>query len=106
MFGARPVNAAWPLRVTEEAASGEKVGEMGEIVKYEHKGKIYNFCCEACIKDFKKDPEKYSKIAEEEAKAQGEKDLSDLQKLGHAHKASHEDHPGHDHSEYKYDRGY
>jgi len=46
--------------------SGNKVGEMGEIVKYEYKGKIYNLCCPACIKDFKKDPEKYSKIAEEE----------------------------------------
>jgi YHS domain-containing protein len=46
--------------------SGEKVGQMGEIVKYEYNGKIYNLCCEMCLKDFKKDPEKYSKIAEEE----------------------------------------
>lgn len=46
--------------------SGEKVGEMGEIIKYEYNGKIYNLCCKACAKDFKKDPEKYSKIAEEE----------------------------------------
>ena len=46
--------------------SGNKVGEMGEIVKYEYNGKIYNLCCPACTKDFKKNPEKYSKIAEEE----------------------------------------
>ena len=46
--------------------SGDKVGEMGDIVKYEYNGKIYNLCCKACIKDFKKDPEKYSKIAEDE----------------------------------------
>lgn len=46
--------------------SGEKVGQMGEIIKYEHIGKIYNLCCPACLKDFKKNPEKYSKIADEE----------------------------------------
>ena len=46
--------------------SGEKVGEMGKAVKYEFNGKIYNLCCGMCVKDFKKDPEKYSKIAEDE----------------------------------------
>jgi YHS domain-containing protein len=46
--------------------SGEEVGKMGDVVKFEHNGKIYNFCCAMCIKDFKKDPEKYSKIAEDE----------------------------------------
>ena len=52
--------------------SGEKIpppdekGEMGEAVKYEYNGKIYNLCCPMCIKDFKKNPEKYSKIAEDE----------------------------------------
>jgi len=39
--------------------SKEKVGEMGDIVEYEHEGKIYNFCCKMCLKGFKKDPEKY-----------------------------------------------
>ncbi len=86
--------------------SGEKVGEMGEIVKYEHRGKIYNFCCEACIKDFKKDPEKYSKIAEDEVKAHGAVEMSDLEKMGHDHKSSHEGHPRHDHTEHQHDRGY
>lgn len=47
--------------------SGEVAGEMGDIVKYEYNGKMYNLCCKACAKDFKKDPEKYSKIAEGEA---------------------------------------
>ena len=49
--------------------TGNKIGAMGEPVKYEYKGKIYNLCCGMCIKDFKNDPEKYSKIAEEQAKA-------------------------------------
>ena len=49
--------------------SGEKVGEMGEVVKVEHNGKVYNLCCKMCIKDFKKDPEKYIKKIEEQEKA-------------------------------------
>ena len=72
--------------------SGDKVGgDMGEPVKYEYNGKIYNLCCKACAKDFKKDPEKYSKIAENEAKASEEK-MSDEENLGH------DDRSGHDHS--------
>ncbi len=53
--------------------SGEKVpvvgesSEMGGPVKYEYNGKIYNLCCPMCIKDFKNNPEKYSKKADEEA---------------------------------------
>ena len=43
--------------------SGEKVGgDMGDPVKVEYKGKVYNLCCTMCAKDFKKDPEKYIKI--------------------------------------------
>ena len=36
----------------------------------EYNGKIYHLCCPMCIKDFKKHPEKYSKIAEDEVKAE------------------------------------
>lgn len=28
-------------------------------VTFEYKGKVYAFCCEGCIDEFKKDPEKY-----------------------------------------------
>ncbi len=45
---------------------------MGEPVKYEHNGKIYILCCQMCVKDFKKNPEKYSAIAEEEVKGNKE----------------------------------
>ena len=47
----------------------EKVGEMGKTETIEYKGKVYNLCCAMCRKDFNKDPEKYSKIADEEVKA-------------------------------------
>lgn len=49
--------------------SKEKVGKMGDVAKYEYNGKIYNLCCPMCKKDFAKDPEKYSKIAEDEVLA-------------------------------------
>lgn len=39
--------------------SGEGVFTMGDAVQFEYKGKIYNFCCAACVEIFKKDPEKY-----------------------------------------------
>lgn len=43
-------------------------GTMGEAVKYVYNGKIYNLCCQMCVKDFKKNPEKYSAVAEKEVK--------------------------------------
>ena len=58
-------NKICPVSGENIPAPGEK-GEMGEAVKYEYNGKIYNLCCPMCIKDFKKNPEKYSKIAEDE----------------------------------------
>ena len=49
--------------------SGEKVGQGGmEAVTYEYEGKIYNFCCSACIEEFRNNPEKYVQIVEEEKK--------------------------------------
>jgi len=44
---------------------GEKIDEKLKAT-YEYKGKIYNFCCAMCIDAFKKDPEKYIKIIEEQ----------------------------------------
>ena len=59
-------NKICPVSGDEIPAPGEK-GTMGdEPVQYEYNGKIYNLCCTMCVKDFKKNPEKYSKIAEEE----------------------------------------
>ena len=60
-------NTAAPVEVGNKICpvSGDEVGEMGEIVKKEYKGKVYNFCCKMCLKDFDKDPEKYVKKVEE-----------------------------------------
>ena len=59
-------NKICPVSGDKIPVPGEK-GTMGdEPVKYEYNGKIYNLCCQMCVKDFKKNPEKYSKIAEDE----------------------------------------
>ncbi len=47
--------------------SGEKVGEMGDAVSIEHNGKMYHLCCTMCKKDFKANPDKFAKIAEDNA---------------------------------------
>ncbi len=61
-------NKICPVSGDKVPAPGEK-GEMGsEAVKFVYNGKIYNLCCPMCVKDFKKNPEKYSKIAEDEVK--------------------------------------
>ena len=38
-----------------------KIGRIGKNseVTYEYKGKVYSFCCQGCIIEFSKDPEKY-----------------------------------------------
>ncbi|MDD4955882.1 MAG: YHS domain-containing protein [Candidatus Omnitrophica bacterium] len=51
--------------------TGEKIDEKAKVT-YEYKGKIYNFCCSACIPEFKKDPEKYIKKVEEELKGKSQ----------------------------------
>ena len=70
---AAPVAAevAAPVEVGNKICpvSKEKVGQMGEAIKYEYNGKIYNLCCPMCKKDFAKDPAKFSKIAEDEVAA-------------------------------------
>ena len=43
--------------------------DMKNPVTVEYNGKIYNLCCSMCPKTFKSNPEKYSKIAEEQAKS-------------------------------------
>jgi YHS domain-containing protein len=38
--------------------SGEKIDEKTKVT-YEYKGKVYNFCCQDCVEEFKKNPEEY-----------------------------------------------
>jgi len=66
-------NAAKQSTTKEAENVGNKICpvmgvEIDEETKatYEYEGKIYNFCCPACIDEFKKDPEKYIKKIEKE----------------------------------------
>lgn len=68
--------SAYPL--TTCVVSGDKLedgGEMGDIVNYVHKtvgkpDRLVRVCCKGCIKDFRKNPEKFlKKIDEAAAKA-------------------------------------
>ncbi|HLD87703.1 MAG TPA: TRASH domain-containing protein [Candidatus Omnitrophota bacterium] len=65
------VPVAAPVEVGNKICpvSGEKIvksTDMGEPVQIDHNGKIYGLCCPMCIKDFKKDPDKYAAIADQE----------------------------------------
>jgi len=48
------------------AKGGGRIWDKGKSSKFEYNGKIYNLCCAACEKDFKKDPAKYIKKVEKE----------------------------------------
>ena len=39
--------------------SGEKLGTMGEPVKYDYNGREIQFCCGGCVSAFEKDPAAY-----------------------------------------------
>ncbi len=49
---------------------GNKV-DMNNPITVTYKGKIYNLCCPMCPAVFNGNPEKYSKIAEDQAKGIG-----------------------------------
>ena len=47
----------YPLDVC--VISGEKLGSMGEPHVITYKGTEMRFCCDSCVPEFNKDPEKY-----------------------------------------------
>jgi YHS domain-containing protein len=59
------VPANYPLQTCP--VSGEKLGEMGKVVKASHDGTDVYLCCKSCLKDFNKDPAKYTKMVKEAA---------------------------------------
>lgn len=74
--GHNPAAAAksdsYPL--TTCVVSGDKLGEMGDPVKYTYRqpgqpDRVVEFCCKDCIADFEKDPAKY--LAQLDAAAAG-----------------------------------
>jgi YHS domain-containing protein len=54
--------------------SGDKIDDKARAT-YEYQGKVYNFCCPACIDEFKKDPDKYIKKVNEELEPQAKEEI-------------------------------
>ena len=63
---AKPGVKAYPLETC--IVSGEKLGEMGKPVVFEYKGQEIKLCCKSCRKKFDKDPAKFLKQMEDDAK--------------------------------------
>lgn len=77
------VTEAGKAAVSEEAVnvgnkicpvSGEKIEEKTKAT-YEYEGKVYNFCCAACIEEFKNNPQKYIKKVEQELQGKPQDEL-------------------------------
>ena len=64
---------AKPYPLEKCIVSGDKLGEMGKPVTLTYKGQEMKFCCKDCVKDFKKDPEKWIKKLAEAKKKEAEK---------------------------------
>lgn len=45
--------------------SGDTLGEHGKIVKVSHDGTDVYLCCKDCVKDFEKNPAKYTKMVKD-----------------------------------------
>jgi hypothetical protein len=83
--------AAYPMNKC--VVSGDKLedGDMGPPINYVYKqdgnpDRLVRLCCKGCVKDFKKNPEKYLKMIDEAAaaKAKGQKPV-EAAPSGHGH---------------------
>lgn len=59
----------YPLKTC--VVSDEKLGEMGDPYVFTHEGREVKLCCKSCLKDFKKDPAKFTKKMENAEKKGG-----------------------------------
>ena len=61
---ASAIPKTYPLKTC--LVSGDKLGEHGKSVKVTAPdGTVVYLCCKDCLKDFKKNPEKYAKMVKE-----------------------------------------
>jgi len=58
--------ASYPL--DKCVVSDEKPGEHGKPYVFTHEGQEIKLCCKDCLKDFKKEPAKYTKKIEDAQK--------------------------------------
>lgn len=60
------VPATYPLKKC--VVSGEALGEMGKPVKATHEGTDVWLCCKNCLKDFNKEPAKFTEMVKKAEK--------------------------------------
>jgi hypothetical protein len=58
-----------PYPIKRCVVSGEKLDSMGKPYVFTHEGQEVKLCCKNCLKDFEKDPAKYTKKIEDASKA-------------------------------------
>lgn len=56
----------YPLQTC--VVSGEKLGDHGKPYVFTHEKKEVQLCCKGCLKDFNKEPAKYTKKIDEAGK--------------------------------------
>jgi hypothetical protein len=66
-FSADKTPKPYPLKTC--VVSDEKLGEHGKPYVFTHEGQEVKLCCKDCLKDFKKDPAKYTKKIADAEKA-------------------------------------
>ena len=57
-----------PYPLDKCVVTDEKLGEHGKPYVFTHEGQEIKLCCKDCLKDFKKEPAKYTKKIEEAQK--------------------------------------
>ena len=69
---AAPAGVPKDYPLTKCVVSDEKLGEHGKPVKVTSDGTDVWLCCKSCVKDFNKEPAKYTKMVKD-AQAQAKK---------------------------------
>lgn len=70
VLSARAADKPEPYPLKTCVVSGEEINDKGEMKPhaFTYQGQEVKLCCKSCLKDFNKEPAKYLKKIEEEAK--------------------------------------
>ena len=52
-----------------------------EVVQVEYEGKVYNFCCSMCLKDFNKDPQKFIQKLQDKGEMKSQSNVNEIKEL-------------------------
>ena len=64
---AKPAGVPKDYPLTKCVVSNEALGEHGKVVKVSNAGTDVYLCCKSCVKDFAKEPEKFTKMVKDAA---------------------------------------